>query len=154
MKMSAAFLIFFDLVFFSNFAIIFPLQETWIMCIVPMILGVLTVFFWFRVQFSDPGFVKKPKDHDFLSLMQVVDPLKLCASCEVVKTTRARHCRVCDKCVDRMDHHCPWINNCVGIKNHNVFMCFLVSLMTTLFWMWVQSIATFCTYLSYDESTF
>lgn len=25
------------------------------------------------------------------------------------------------------DHHCPWINNCVGSKNHPLFLVFLVA---------------------------
>ena len=24
----------------------------------------------------------------------------------------------------RMDHHCPWTGNCVGLKTHKYFMCF------------------------------
>nr|CAD7441074.1 unnamed protein product [Timema bartmani] len=29
------------------------------------------------------------------------------------------------RCVMKMDHHCPWINNCVGHKNHAHFAGFL-----------------------------
>lgn len=57
--------------------------------------------------------------------MQVIDPLHLCPECLIIKTPRSRHCSVCNKCVERYDHHCPWINNCVGIKNHRDFMIFL-----------------------------
>ena len=52
----------------------------------------------------------------------------MCPDCEVLRTPRSRHCAICNKCVERFDHHCPWINNCVGIHNHNWFMAFLWSL--------------------------
>ena len=51
----------------------------------------------------------------------------LCPECEVIRTNRSRHCSICNKCVERFDHHCPWINNCVGVRNHNAFIFFLVS---------------------------
>ena len=31
------------------------------------------------------------------------------------------------RCVQKMDHHCPWINNCVGHFNHGHFSTFLIS---------------------------
>lgn len=30
------------------------------------------------------------------------------------------------RCVMKMDHHCPWINNCCGHVNHAYFTSFLL----------------------------
>lgn len=35
-------------------------------------------------------------------------------------------CRRCKRCVVRMDHHCVWLNKCVGLGNHKDFILFLV----------------------------
>lgn len=47
----------------------------------------------------------------------------------------SRHCRHCDKCVHLFDHHCPWLNNCVGSGNYRYFVM-VVS--TTLFFTSIQ----------------
>lgn len=46
---------------------------------------------------------------------------RLCDKCSAYKPPRTHHCRVCKKCVLRMDHHCVWINNCVGHRNYKPF---------------------------------
>ena len=60
---------------------------------------------------------------------------KFCPDCLAVKTERSRHCYVCDQCVARLDHHCPWLNNCVGARNHAFFLFFLLTLFLHLFWV-------------------
>ena len=41
----------------------------------------------------------------------------MCGQCQTFKPPFSHHCRICNRCVSRMDHHCPWMNNCVGGAN-------------------------------------
>eukprot|EP00922_Rhytidocystis_sp_ex-Travisia-forbesii_P053825 GHVS01079885.1.p1 GENE.GHVS01079885.1~~GHVS01079885.1.p1 ORF type:complete len:530 (-),score=132.57 GHVS01079885.1:258-1847(-) len=56
------------------------------------------------------------------------------AYCDLCGTIdlRSKHCRACNKCVAVFDHHCKWLNNCVGKNNYRWFLVLvvLVGLMT------------------------
>jgi len=64
----------------------------------------------------------------FIKLVEKFDPNMLCPACEVICTADSRHCYICNECVERFDHHCQWINNCVGLRNHSYFFLFICNL--------------------------
>jgi len=78
------------------------------------------------VWLSDPGRLKKDPEMNFNKLLETLEASSLCPDCEVIRTPRCRHCTLCLVCVDRYDHHCPWVNNCIGKGNFAQFYIFVI----------------------------
>jgi len=74
---------------------------------------------------TNPGYLEN-KSVDFMLMLDAVDSTSLCPDCNTIRTSRSRHCSVCKHCIERFDHHCPWINNCVGVRNHNYFLMYIL----------------------------
>ncbi|BES95086.1 unnamed protein product [Nesidiocoris tenuis] len=104
----------------------------------------LLLFAHLRAMCSDPGAIPLPETQmDFSdihtdrlpcfprspessAMLAQHEDWTVCTRCETYRPPRAHHCRICKRCIKRMDHHCPWINNCVGERNQKYFIQFLV----------------------------
>jgi len=79
---------------------------------------------------SDPGTVRTNQEVKYRTIIELAerdgfDPVVFCSSCLVRRPVRSKHCSVCDRCVSKFDHHCPWVGNCIGEKNHKYFIGYL-----------------------------
>jgi len=95
--------------------------------------GILSIFLFSSVLYlisalMNPGTHIKDKRKKLTEFIEKLDEDVFCPFCEIVRSQTTRHCVICNKCCERYDHHCPWINNCVGIKNHNYFLTLVLTL--------------------------
>ncbi|KAL3884160.1 hypothetical protein ACJMK2_030380 [Sinanodonta woodiana] len=134
-----------------------PYLAVYVTPAIPAIGGALFLFVMatlFRTSFSDPGVIPRaspdeaaeiersiecpnaaspgtyrppPRTKEVVIKGQVVK-LKYCFTCKIFRPPRASHCSLCDNCVERFDHHCPWVGNCVGKRNYRYFYLFILSL--------------------------
>ncbi|EGD78308.1 hypothetical protein PTSG_09375 [Salpingoeca rosetta] len=82
------------------------------------------IFNYLMVTITSPGYPPKMRLNDIM--LQPGE--SFCKKCDSVKPVRTHHCSVCKRCVLKMDHHCPWVHNCIGFRNHRYFFLFMAYL--------------------------
>ncbi|XP_039028691.1 probable protein S-acyltransferase 16 isoform X2 [Hibiscus syriacus] len=104
-------------------------------------ISVMCVFNYAVAILADPGLVPSTYMPDIedstVSIHEIKrkgGDLRYCQKCSHFKPPRAHHCRICKMCILRMDHHCVWINNCVGHANYKAFFVFVVYAITACFY--------------------
>ncbi|KAK6537287.1 palmitoyltransferase swf1 [Orbilia ellipsospora] len=85
----------------------------------------------YLASYSDPGYITRENHHRAMKLYPYdyinFKPGYVCSTCQFEKPARSKHCPICKHCIAKEDHHCVWINNCVGHKNIKYFFAFLMS---------------------------
>ncbi|XP_039620282.1 palmitoyltransferase ZDHHC12-B-like isoform X2 [Polypterus senegalus] len=110
-----------------------------------VLLVLASVLLYFAVSLMDPGFILSDNEMKFTyglseeqqeMIPQTSKALKQrrCGYCLLQQPMRAKHCQTCKRCVRRYDHHCPWIENCVGERNHRWFILYLWVQLGALLW--------------------
>ncbi|KAG5084379.1 hypothetical protein AAZX31_19G225000 [Glycine max] len=90
---------------------------------------VVGILLFLLTSFSDPGTINTENVAHYISAYpydNIIYSEKECSTCKIPKPARSKHCSICDRCVARFDHHCGWMNNCIGEKNTRYFMAFLL----------------------------
>ena len=52
--------------------------------------------------------------------------LKYCITCHLIRDIRTFHCSICGLCIEKHDHHCNYLSNCVGVYNYRKFFFFII----------------------------
>ena len=66
-----------------------------------------------------------------------------CQVCDVHVTDKAKHCSTCNKCIYAFDHHCIWLNTCIGGKNYRLFFSMLVLIVVGTLFLFINSLLQF-----------
>ncbi|PHJ19206.1 dhhc zinc finger domain-containing protein [Cystoisospora suis] len=61
-----------------------------------------------------------------MEVVESIDMNRLCRTCWLYRSKRTKHCSICDVCIDGFDHHCMWLDNCIGIFNSRIFTVWIL----------------------------
>ncbi|CAD2110560.1 palmitoyltransferase DHHC7, putative [Plasmodium vinckei petteri] len=104
--------------------------------------------------FKDFGENNSNNIDDYLIEKKKTGERRFCKWCCKYKPDRAHHCRICKTCILKMDHHCPWIYNCIGYNNHKYFMLSLIYCSITTIFISLTMLNSVIEAINHNETPF
>jgi len=115
-----------------------------VLAIIPVIFWIVMMTSFFLAACLDPGIIPRDLSPSDLNpeTIKITDGVmtKWCRTCHIYRPPRAKHCPVCDNCVDRFDHHCPWVGTCIGRRNYRFFFTFVTTTFLDAAYVFAMSI--------------
>ncbi|XP_064649488.1 palmitoyltransferase ZDHHC12-B-like [Lineus longissimus] len=123
-----------------------------------LILVIVSLVAYYVVCFTDPGFVptagenKSPRifheshlldmfgdddggdEHSRRVAEETHGVHRRCGFCGIQQPLRSHHCHDCGRCVRKFDHHCPWVETCIGEGTHKYFLIWLFIFEVLILW--------------------
>ena len=121
--------------------------------LITVVLFIITIIYLIIASFSDPGIILRysgetaERKEIMLNQMGHLRRYRFCTTCSIIRPSRSTHCGDCNNCVERFDHHCPWIGNCAGKRNYKYFYIFLIWLNILTVFVGVFSIVHIAIYI-------
>lgn len=119
------------LVYYYELRVYLP-SDNWLF--ISISFNVIQLYLYVKLMITDPGVVKTgeldEKTRQPITLTDLcnknVSMDLFCHECEIVRSKVTKHCKLCELCYYRMDHHCLFLLKCVGYNNHARFVWFLI----------------------------
>ncbi|XP_037494882.1 probable protein S-acyltransferase 7 [Jatropha curcas] len=125
-----------------------------LLVIISLVLTLTVLLNLFLVSTTDPGII--PRNHRTLSeeigssnggtrrkrvtINGIELKLKYCHICKIYRPPRSSHCVICNNCVEKFDHHCPWVGQCIALRNYIFYMTFVISALNFFVYIFVFTV--------------
>ncbi|XP_074648330.1 uncharacterized protein LOC141903872 isoform X2 [Tubulanus polymorphus] len=103
--------------------------------VIPVIITApIYLYLCLKIATQDPGFETRSAVKDHVSgeftvrdiAIGLVPSERFCSECEIIQPVLTKHCRLCRKCVNNLDHHCLFFMRCIGDRNHCAFLYYTI----------------------------